>query len=111
MITSGEFLTPLRGSLFILCSIPMTCVMGYIPLAPCGAHAGVPLLFGLAQFFRCDPVVDARFEHVHRERARAEDFVVELAYVELVAKLSLRALAQLKDFQLTDLVAECLRGP
>lgn len=57
--------------------------LAYLHFRP--SPLGDYLLFGLALFFRRDPVVDARFEHVHGERARAEDFVVELAYVEPVA--------------------------
>src|SRR5688572_33025597 len=51
-----------------------------------------------------DPAVDNR----QRQRAGAEDNVVKLADVELVAELLRRVRAQLFELQLTDLVRERL---
>ena len=53
----------------------------------------------------------AGVEHVERESAAAEDLVVEGADVEFGAELFLRALAELEDLELAELVGAGLRGP
>src|SRR5437667_9317429 len=60
---------------------------------------------------RRDPHVDPLLEHVHRQRAGAEDLVVEGADVEAVAELAAGALAQLGNLDRADFVAEGLAGP
>src|SRR5215469_10916267 len=60
---------------------------------------------------RGDPRVDARVKHVERQRAAAQHFVMEAANVELPAQLFPGPLAQLKDLQLAELIAQGLRRP
>ena len=56
------------------------------------------------------PVVHAPLQYVERQRARAQQVVMECAHVELVAELCLGAGANRQDLQLTDLVCQCLAG-
>ena len=62
------------------------------------------------RFLSCDPFVDELLQHIQRDRALAEDDVVELAEVER-AELFLGPPAQLLDLQLADLVGQGLAGP
>src|SRR5918999_2077138 len=57
------------------------------------------------------PRPDARVENVQRNRASAQYFIVKLPHIECVAKLALSVIAQLANFQLSDLVGERLTGP
>src|SRR5213083_2086638 len=59
----------------------------------------------------CNPGVDPLLQHVHRQRAGAEDLVVKGADVEAVAELAAGPFAELGDLQRSDLVAEGLAGP
>src|ERR1051326_5016536 len=58
---------------------------------------------------RGDPACDSLIEHIERKAAAAEDGVVELALIEMRAELLRRALAQLANLQLAELVAARLR--
>ncbi len=58
-----------------------------------------PFLF-YGPLLRCDPSIDHRGQHVHRNRAIAQDFTVKLAHAEGRAELRLRAGAQRADVQL-----------
>ena len=60
------------------------------PLRP--GLLGIWYHFGLRRLL-FDPAVHALFQHVHRQRAGAEQLVVEGAQIELVTQLLLRLLA------------------
>src|ERR1700761_9074423 len=57
-----------------------------------------------------EPGVDAPLEHVERDRTGAEHDLVERAQIEARAEPRPRALAQLDDLELTELVRRRLSG-
>src|SRR5229473_6509911 len=63
------------------------------------------------QPFRPDPPIHIRLQHAQRNRAAAEDHVVELANVEAGTERLLGALAELFDLQLAELVGKRLAWP
>ena len=65
----------------------------------------------LRGILRRDPVVDAPFQHVQRQRAVGQHGVVEGAHVEARAQRRLRPRQQRDDAQLADLLGERLGRP
>src|SRR5262245_53831154 len=60
---------------------------------------------------RRDPAIHLRFEHTQRHAALLQQRVVKIADGEGLAQRRLRLLAQARDRELPDLVAERLAGP
>src|SRR5213593_3707107 len=50
-------------------------------------------------------------EHIQRQRAAIQDFVVKCADIVFAAELLLRLLSQLENFELAEFVSQCLRWP
>src|ERR1700760_1668758 len=77
--------------------------------SPTQAKTG--LVWGTGLLLALDPAVGASVQHVQRQNAAVQHFIVELLDVELISQFLTAALAQFDELQLAQFVAELLGWP